>query len=267
MAINLRFKGFTQITGAGRGLYKLIILVLGVSLAALQGCGSGDAVTAKDGPEAVFKEAKIAFDDENYLEAKRLFNVIRLQYPASPWADDAQFYLAEINYLRQEYILGAYNYSSLYRSFPGSEFLKEAYYREALCYYELSPSHYRDQNYTLDAIRKFSEFQTFFPNDSLASQADIRIAELREKLSLRDFETAELYVNMHSLRSALIYYDSVIDNYPDTRLLEPAFYGKISCLVQLERYDEAREAIRLYRQTFTRGEFLEEISNLESEMD
>ncbi len=245
---------------------RLGVIALACLSLAMSACGSGESATVTESVDDIFQDAMAAYQDEDWLDARRLFNVIRLQYPASQYADDAQYYLAEINFARKEYILAAFNYSSVYRSFPRSEFVQRAHYQEAMCYFRLSPSFNRDQSYTDQAISKFSEYQSYFPNDSLAQEASQRIEELREKLARREYETAVLYVKMRSLRSAIVYYDSVIDSYPDTPFLELAYVGKIRTLVELKNSDDARETIRLYRRNFPNGQLNDDVNDLEEDL-
>ncbi|GIV55857.1 MAG: hypothetical protein KatS3mg040_0625 [Candidatus Kapaibacterium sp.] len=81
-----------------------------------------------------------------------LFDVIRLQYPASEFAPDAQYYLAEISFRRREYVVASFNYSMVRRQYPTHPRAREALYKAALCYVELAPPYDRDQEYTRKAI-------------------------------------------------------------------------------------------------------------------
>lgn len=194
-----------------------------------------------------------AFKNEDYFEAQRLFDVIRLQFPTTQYADDAQYYLGEISYARKEYVMAAFNYGMVRRSYPTSSLNKSALFKTGMCYYELAPPADRDQDYTKKAISSFSEFQAIYPSDSLYNESGKRINELRNRLAERELITAELYRNLYSNRSALIYYDVIIDDYPDTEHYETAFAGKIESLIALRRYDDAKSMIELYRKRFTNG--------------
>jgi outer membrane protein assembly factor BamD len=202
------------------------------------------------------------FNRANYGYAQKLFDIIKLQYPASKYADDAQYYLAEINFGKGEYILAAYNYNQLRRTFPNSEYAKQSAYKAALANLKMSPKQDRDQDYTKQAIRAFAEFQSMYPKDSLATESGKRIRELRNKLAEHDFRTAELYIKLYAPRAALTYYDLVISGYSDTDFYEPAYAGKIKMQVRLKKIVEAKESVRVYRQLFPNGEHKEEIEDL-----
>lgn len=214
-------------------------------------------------PKEIFDEAVLKFEDRDFIEAKQLFDIIKLQYPASEFAEYSQYYLGECEFEEKNYILAAFNYNSLRRVYPSSSYSKISMYKAALCYYHLSPSFERDQEYTKKAINYFQEFQYSYPNDSLFNEAEERISELRDKLAHKEYNTAELYIKLSSPRSSIVYYDEVINKYDDTKYYEPAYYGKTSVLVSLRRYDEALGLINLYDKLFPDGIHKEEMINLE----
>ncbi len=214
------------------------------------GCSTTYDATNKT-PEDIFARAVKEFNGNDLFESQRLLDIIRLQYPTSQLADDAQYYLAEINYKRHEYILAAYNYNYLRRMYPQSEFAKLSMYKAAQCYVEMSPPYDRDQKYTKEAIVALSEYRERYKDDSTAADSSIKI--LRTKLSEHDFRIAEQYRTLLSPKASLIYFDAVIDDYADTEFCEPALRAKAEILTQLKRYDEALSACSLYSRFFPNG--------------
>lgn len=226
-------------------------------------CGSGESINYRD-PESIFKAGIAALNDNDYFEAQKMFDIIRLQYGTTQYADDAQFYLAEMNFKKKDFVIAAFNYSMVLRNYPSSDYAKRALYNSALCYNELSPPPDRDQEYTRKAIQAFSEFQTVYPNDSLSIESSKNIILLRNKLGEREYNTALIYRKLFSWKAAIVYYDTVIEEFTDTEYYEPAYLGKIEVLKELRRYDDARATIEQYRQKFPKGKLLGEISSLES---
>jgi outer membrane protein assembly factor BamD len=214
----------------------------------------------------MYLNAKKLYLDKKYKEASSLVDLLQLQYPASRYADDAQFLLAEINFADEQFLIAAFNYNRLLKSFPASEYVKEAMYKAALCYFESSPKFDRDQNYTRQAIKAFQEFQYLYPQDSLAVVAGDKIALLREKLANREYFTAELYRKLDSPISSLMYYDEVITNFNDTKFYEPSFFGKIETLKLVGRTEQLKALIPVYKSTFPKGEHLKDIESIEREI-
>jgi outer membrane protein assembly factor BamD len=239
----------------------LFIGCLILSVAA--GCVPKSTVIPRNVDE-YYEQALEAFNTEDLTRAQKFFDVIKLQYPASKYADDAQYYLAEINVKKNENILAAYNYNQLRRTFPNSEFAKISAYKAAMAQFRQSPKYDRDQDYTRQAIKAFSEFQAIYPKDSLAAEAGKRIVELRGKLAEHDYRTAELYIKLQAPRAVIAYYDLVLANYPDCEYVEASLLGKIRMQVRLKRLTEAQESMRLYRQRFMHGKLLNEASEVEN---
>jgi outer membrane protein assembly factor BamD len=218
-----------------------------LSAAVLASCSSTDAARKSKTVDEIYEEAMAAYKDDNWLEAQAKFDVIKLQYPASQYADDAQYYLAEINFQRSEYIMAAFNYNQLRRSYPSSEYVRESMYKAAVCYDRISLPADRDQENTRKAIMAYTDFQSMYMRDSLGLEATKRIRDLRDRLAERFWQAAEHYIRTYARRAALVQYDAIIDEYPDSKWLEPALVQKIDILLQLTRTDEARTAIAAYR--------------------
>jgi len=216
--------------------------------------------------EEIYNEGMRLYEEEDYLEAKKLFDIIKLQHPASKYAEYSQFFMAEINFKQNEYIIAAFNYNTLRRIYPTSKFAKVAMYKAAECYYKKSPEYDRDQEYIKKSLQAFQEFQYVYATDSLYDEASKYIEELRENLANKEFFTAELYIKLGSPRSSLLYYDEVLNNYSDTKFFEPAYFGKIKTLKLVRKYDAALGLIDIYLKKFTSNKNAGEIRMLKSEL-
>ncbi len=245
--------------------HPIVIMLNMLTISILCSCSSGETINYRD-PESIFKAGIAALNDNDYLEAQKMFDIIRLQYGTTQFADDAQFYLAEMNFKKKDFVIAAFNYSMVLRNYPSSEYSKRALYNSALCYFELSPPSDRDQEYTKKAIQAFSEFQAVFPTDSLAGEANKNIVSLRNKLGEREFNTALIYRKLFSWKSALVYYETVIEEFTDTDFYEPAYLGKVEVLKEMRRYDDARITIENYRKKFPKGKLLGEILTVETSL-
>ena len=189
--------------------------------------------------------------------------MIKLQYPGSSYADKAQYYTAEINFIRKEYILSAFHYNRVRTSFPGSEFAQISLFKAGLSQFRLSPDYHKDQEYTNRAIKSLQEYQFYYPEkDSLYHEADRMILVCRNKLGEKEYMTAKLYQLMRFNRAALIYFESVLKNFDDTKYFEPAMFGKIEILAALKNFEEMENAERTYNNLFPDGTFRKQIETL-----
>lgn len=226
-------------------------------------CASSDTTELKSA-EGIFNKGMALFNDKQYLEAYNTFDLIKLQYPASQYADDAQFYMAESRFKREEYILAQFSYNLLKRLYPNSPYYKESAFKAAMSYYYLAPQYDLDPDYTTKAIKSMSEFQATYPGDSLSIVMETYIQELRDRLAQKEFEIAQLYRKLESPASALIYYDIVINEYDDTKYFELAYIGKIEVLLQMKKWEQAKTAISYFSILFNSSENLDKVKKLES---
>ena len=213
-----------------------ILLLL---LAGIPACSGTDETVKPASTEERFREAMEAFTNEEYETSRKLFEAIVLQDPASEYADDAQYYLAESYFLDGEYHLAAYAYNRV-RSFPNSPFYKIAIFKTGDSYYHSSGSYDRDHKETRAAIDHFRSFASTYAGDSLATVAEARVRELRSKVARRDYDIAQHYMKLDDPIAAMVYFSKVIEEYPDTDYFSLAIAGKLQALCELERATEAR---------------------------
>jgi outer membrane protein assembly factor BamD len=215
------------------------ILLFVVFLMILSGCGSGEKVTRLTAEER-FNHAKALFDSEDYLEAINEFTVITLQDQGSKYASEAQFYIAECRFRRGEYLLAAFEYGVLKRSYPASPRVAEAQYRLGLSYYNLSPRSSLDQQYTKKAIDELQTFVEYYPSNPMAADADAKIKELTTKLAKKLYDAARQYLKLERYRAALLYFEDVIEEYHDTEFGPLAYLDRVEVLIDRKRYPEAQ---------------------------
>jgi outer membrane protein assembly factor BamD len=217
---------------------KLLVGLMAVTALVLAGCGSGDVTTVMS-VEDRFAHAKELFENHDYLEAINEFTVITLQYQGSSVAPDAQFYLGECRFVRGEYLLAAFEYSIVKRNYPASSRVADASFKTAMCYYNLSPKSALDQQYTRKAIDEFQSFIEYYPSNANAKDAESKINELTVRLAKKQYDTARLYTKMEYYRSAMVYYDDVIEKYHDTEYAPLAYIGKVELMMSRNKYREA----------------------------
>ena len=242
------------------------ILLIANFAVILAGCGSTD-VSQTMGVEERFAHAKKLYDNGDFVEAVNEFTVITLQYPGSAFAADAQYYLGECRFGRGEFLLAAFEYSVVKRNYAASPRVADAQYKIALSYYNLSPKSSLDQQYTRRAIDELQSFVEYYPGHEKAPDADAKIRELTSRLAKKQYENAVQYVKMSYYRSALFYFDEVIEKYHDTEFAPLAFVGKTELLISRDRYKEARDEITKFISRYPNNVLRGRIDELKSKVD
>jgi len=229
------------------------VLLLAIAFAT---SGCGNSVLKKNlTAEERFDVALKMFRKGDYFNARTQFKIITLNHPGSSVVDKAQFYLAECHFGLKEYLLAAEEYRKVIRLYPRSDLVDDAQFKVALSYYKLSPKAPLDQDYTMKAIQEFQRFLEDYPESDLVPEAEKKLKELRTKLAKKDYDAATIYRKMAYYESALIYYDSVLQSYYDTKYADDALYWKGVMHRELRQYKEARSAFEMFLKKYPNSKF------------
>lgn len=215
-------------------------------------------------PEA-FKKAMTLYEAENYGDAAEAFETVINIGRGTDYGQEAQYYLAESYMNHRRYLLAASEYERYLTLFPRSERRSEVQFKEAYCYYQLSPRYKLDQTYTRRSIEKFRLFNNRFPESERVEEAGKYIEEMRSKLAKKHYYSADLYMRTDQFQAAIIYYDLTIDNYPETIWAQRALVDEINAYNtyanrsvrarQVERYEKAVDAYEKFMQLFPNGQY------------
>lgn len=244
----------------------LFIAAFAFALAlSVAGCSSSKEMETLPA-EVRYAQAMAKFNNEDYLEAADDFKIVTVQYPGSALADSAQFHIAECRYRRGEYILAASECDLLVRTMPSSPLVPRARYMKAMSDYDLSPKSELDQKYTREAIDDFQAFLEYSPNDSLAREAAVKIIELNNKLAKKEYENGVLYFRLEYYKSAIAYFDNVMDRYHDSEYADDALLGKARAMRERHDLAGALDAINLFYQKYPASDLLPVVNSLKSDI-
>lgn len=239
---------------AGVGLFLIV-------MAFISGCGSSEP-TEQLSAEKRYAVGMRLFNNGDYLDAIEDFKIVTLQFQGSSVADGAQYYLAECRYMREEYVLAAYEYQQLIRSMPTSPYVPKSRYKLAMCHFRLSPASYLDQSYTRKAIDEFQTFIEYNPTDSLVTDAESKIMELNAKLAQKDYDDGIIYMKMEVYKAATYYFEQVLEKYHDTPYAELAQLKKAEALSQRKKQDEAMKDLELFYKKYPNSQHKQEADQL-----
>ncbi|MEK7263558.1 MAG: outer membrane protein assembly factor BamD [Bacteroidota bacterium] len=231
----------------------------------LSGCSSNE-LTRQLTAEEYFLKGKESFLDGNYLEAIENFKVVGLQYSGSEFADDAQFYLGECYFQREEYLLSAFEYESLKKRMASSPYVPLAMYKMALSYFQLSPKSLLDQKYTRKAIDELQAFLEYYPQHDSAQQAGEKIRLLNNRLAQKEFEIAELYFTLEEYQAAIHYFENVLAQYHDSKYAEQAQLGIVSSWFAKKKYDKASNEVKKFFEKYPDSNFKQKAESLQKEI-
>jgi len=108
------------------------------------------------------------------------------------------------------------SFKELIEKYPESKWLEPARYQLALCSAQASLASDYDQQLTQEAQERFKEFVARYPDADISQEAQKELAELRSKEAEKYFNIGQFYYKQRDYKSARIYYDHVLRNYPRT---------------------------------------------------
>ena len=238
---------------------KLSYLVL-ISIFIFTACKSSSLVQPGDSVEVAYQKGLVKYEEGKYGDAADIFETVTRIGRGSEFAQQAQYYLAESYFNMERYIIAESEYLRFITFYPRDPKREEVDFKKAISIYHQSPRYRLDQSATRRAIDEFQLFNSRYPNSEYVPQSAEKINELREKLARKYFESAEFYSRTDQYKAATIYYDLVIDRYPESIWAESALLNQIetyneyasnSVLArQIERYELAISNYEKYIQLF-----------------
>lgn len=101
--------------------------------------------------------------------------------------------------------------------YPESEWAKAAKYQIAVCDSKRSTDAPYDQKITQAAVKEFKDFVENYPDAELSPQAKEQIQGLRDKEAESNLHIAQFYEKNEKYESAKIYYQMIVDEFPNSR--------------------------------------------------
>ena len=241
----------------------------------LAGC-SGTGRITYDSPEEAYQSGVERLEAGDYERAIEYFQAVFNYGRGNEWADDAQLKLAEAYYQSEQYILAASEYTNFLQIYRTDERAPRAMYQRAMSYYQLSPNYKLDPTQTQRAIDYFQLFISRYPDDDRVTDAEERIAELRNKLAHKKFAAGEGYARRDQFEAAAVTFESVFDQYPETDWADNALFEAMRSYAefaeisvpsrQAERYGLAVDQYERLVQIFPESPVLKEAEALYTEI-
>lgn len=212
------------------------------------------------------------FEDKDYYKAIQLFEQLQPYYRGTDKAEKIAFYNAYAYYEQKDYILASYYFKQFASGYPNSKNAEEAEFMSAYCNYLDSPPISLDQTTTRDAINTLQLFTNKYPQSTRVARANALIDELRFKLETKAIQIADLYFKLDDHKAAIINYQNIVKDYPDSKYREKALFhiAKASYTYaqrsfahkQRERFQQTADALDNFIANYPESTYKEEAIEL-----
>ena len=136
--------------------------------------------------------------------------------PYSKLAPKAQYRLGVYLKAKSQFYEARAELEKVIEKYPDSEWAEPARFQLAETVASISPKPSYDQNLTQEAREKFEEFAKTHPEATLSQAANIQVEALKNKEAESNFIIAKFYEKQNNFASAKIYYQYILDNFPES---------------------------------------------------
>jgi len=205
----------------------------------------------KEEPSSIkFENAMKYIEDSKYSRAIDELEYLLLVDPLSEHANDAQYYIAESYYNLDNFSKSIEEFEKyLSQRLLSNELLKKSQLLLCKSYFNISLDYNKDQTGTYIAIEKL---QYFIEKESMLeylNEIEQMILELRTKLAKKNFHTAKLYERLEELDSAVIYYDTIIKEFYDTKFVNQSLMN-ISIIYFIDNKNKSMSYLENHKSSF-----------------
>ncbi|MGA0384445.1 MAG: outer membrane protein assembly factor BamD [Flavobacteriaceae bacterium] len=253
---------------------RSLLLVAAIGLMLLTSCSEYQQVLKNNDLTEMYELANRYYQEEEFVKAKRLYELIAPKYAGRPQGERLSFFFADAQFKTKAYYLSSYQFERFIKAYPNSDKREEASFLEAESYYHMSPRFSLDQTDTDKALEKLQNFINNYPNSEYFNRANERVQELKIKKERKAFEIAKQYDNLGEfnlpvLFSAIKSLNNFIIEYPGSIFREEALFIRIKSATVLaenstsnrmmERYEEALDYYKDFRRYYERSKFDKEV--------
>lgn len=227
--------------------------------------------------ELILNTAFKFYEKKNYQRALSLFELVINTLRGDARAEKAYYEYAYCHYHTKQYLLAAFYFKNFANTFTGSPLRESAAFMSAYSNYELSPSYRLDQKATETAIEEFQIFVNLFPNSEKVAQSNQLIDELRRKLEQKAFAEGQLYYDLRQYQSAVISFDNLLRDYPESPDVERVRFliAKGSYLLaensvvekKEERYRDAENRCNDFLEKYPSGKYSKEVKQIKKDAE
>ncbi len=254
------------------------IILISISLLLLVSCEKrlNQALKSTD-KDFILKVAEEYEKKNKYTQAISLYEYAAKFVVGTDDAPEVAYRSANLNYKDQNYRLAAHQFKNFVSSYPKDPRVDEAAYMVAYCYFIDSPEYNLDQTNTYDALRELQAFIDTYPNSDKVSECNMMIDELNRKLEKKAFENAKTLYKITEYKGAIVAFDNVLEDFPDTKLKEDVSIYLLRSKTELavnsihklqnDRINEAEKTYANFIKQYPSSQYLDEAKRLNNRLE
>jgi len=202
---------------------RFTILAL-VALPLLGACGNRNPYQGMTA-EQLLSLGRQKFEARDWDDAIRALDRLIMSFGESELVPEARLLMARSYFSKGDHLTARSEYQRFLDRFPAHAQAPAAALGICASLVALSPTPQRDQTYTNDAITNCRNVVVDYSGTPEAQEAARLAGDMRLKLAEKEWMNADFYFRRKLYDSAILYYQFVVQIYPDTQWAPMALLG------------------------------------------
>jgi outer membrane protein assembly factor BamD len=222
------------------------LAALAASCAAKQ--GQGGLLDYSRSAKELYDSAMEQFDDEDCVEAEKLFEDVRRQFPYSKYAPESELRLADCKLSQGNNAEAAVAFEQFVKAHPTHKDADYAAYKRGVAFYEMIPGDWlimpppyeRDQSATRDARAAFASFLKNYPESVWKDRARDYLVEVVDALVRHEMYVAQFYLSRGLRKAASVRLEGIWVSFPESSLVPDAMFLQATTFLEMGEDAEAK---------------------------
>ena len=222
---------------------KLLLFVI-ISIGILSSCSKFTKILKEPDPEIRYNAAIAYYEEGECYKSLTILEDLLPLYRGTAKSEDVYYYFAKSHFCEKDYLLSGFYFKQFVKTFPQSKYSEECSYLAALCSYKESPNSNLDQSETDNSLSDLQFFLDKYPQTEKKDTINSLITILKDKLELKEFNSANVYLKTLRYKAAVIAYNNFLKEYPATKYREDVMFNivKANYLLAINSIDKKKSS-------------------------
>jgi outer membrane protein assembly factor BamD len=221
----------------------LVLLAAAAVALALAGCGAGLLPSARTETDRL-KLARRMMADRDYMQAIEMLKTYIVNNGGSADVDEAIVLYGECALRTRDWATATVEFERVLRDFPESDSAAAASFMLGEAHFGQSRPPDFDQEYTEKALVQWQSYLANYPNHWRHAEAERRVADAEARIATKLVHTGNLYLKLNSFKPARVYFNRVLDEFPNTPQVAEAMIGLALVDARIGIKDRAIERLK-----------------------